>query len=133
MFGEIEPIGFESSKRIGKIIFQTQSIIILLSDDETVISLEARDENEYFYTDYIKNAIHSFTIESHIVKANGTETDVIGTFFLRGENDYILLKEFIDSVNRNRRNMRKKKSVFSPEDKLKSNSTKGWLSKRREV
>lgn len=134
MFGEIEPVGYESSRRIGKMILQSLSLKIILPDDDVTISLQARERNEFFYTDYIKNAINSFTIVSHVVRTNGAETDVIGTFFLREENDYKVLSDYIESVNRQqRKSENKERTVPSRKDKVKLSNNEGWLSKRREV
>lgn len=130
MYEEIYPIGFESSKRIGKLIFQTRSLKIELTDEEIIIPLTSKNRNDYFYLDYIENMLHIFSFVCHIVKANGIETDVISSIFLRDEKDLNLLKAYIDQLISEHKEI-SYKSDFQSSRVIRNNNGLGWLSKRK--
>lgn len=131
MYYSIEPIGFEGTKNIGKMIFQTKSILVILNGEEIPIPLTIRNRDEFFYLDFIENKVNSFHFVCHIVRSSGIEKDVVGTFFLREEKDLTLLREFIDSLNRQTKEEFKEKVDTAIRKAAAPSGGKGWLSKRR--
>jgi hypothetical protein len=132
MLETIEPIGFESSKRIGKLELHHKSIIVTFHDEEINLPLTYRNRNEYYYLDFIENTVNLFNFVSHIVKAGGIETDVIATLFLKDEKDLDLLRGFLDKLNTHNKELEKNHLNNHKEKILEVNKGKGWLSRRRE-
>ena len=130
MFVEIKPIGFESSKRIGKVILQNRSLKIELPNEEIMITLTSKDRNDYFYTDYIENSVNIFKIVCHVIKANGNDKDVVGTFFLKEKKDYIILKEYIEQLKLDQKDTIKNKEDH-PNKVIRNHNGMGWLSRGR--
>jgi hypothetical protein len=129
MLETIEPIGFESSKRIGKLKLLIKSIVVIIHDEEINFPLTYRNRNEYYYLDFIENTVNAFKFVCHIVKSDGIETDVIATFFLREKKDVDLLREFMDKLNKQNKELRKNHD--NNERILEVKTGKGWLSRRR--
>jgi len=127
----IEPIGFEGTKNIGKMILQTNSILVILNGEEIPIPLTIRNRDEFFYLDFIENKVNSFHFVCHIVRSSGIEKDVVGTFFLREEKELTLLREFMDNLNRQTKEEFKEKVNTAIKKTAAPNGGKGWLSKRR--
>jgi hypothetical protein len=128
----IEPIGYESSKRIGKLKIHNKSILVTLHDEEINLHLTFRNQKEYYYLDFIENTVNSFNFVCHIVKADGIETDVIATFFLRYEKDLELLRGLLDQLNKDNKVIRKNQPNNQIKRTLEVNTGNGWLSRRKE-
>lgn len=131
MFEEINLIGFESSKRIGKMILQTRSLKIELADEEIMIPMFSKNRNDYFYLDYIENQVNNFRFVCHIVKANGIEKDVISSIFLKDEKDLNILKAYIDQL-KSEQNVITKKEEYQSIQSIRNNKGMRWLSKQRD-
>jgi hypothetical protein len=128
----IETIGYESSKRIGKLMIHNKSFIVTFHDEEINLHLTFRNQKVYYYLDFIENTVNSFNYVCHIVKADGIETDVIATFFLRLEKDLDLVRRFLDQLNKDNKVIRKNQLNNQKERTLEVNTGKGWLSRRKE-
>jgi hypothetical protein len=94
------------------------------------LPLTIKSQNEFYYVDFIENVVNSFQIVCHIVKSNGTETDVIATLFLSQEKEIDLLKGYLDDVNKKN----KETNRTHPTNEIRSaeaRTGKGWLSRRK--
>ncbi|XEC96609.1 hypothetical protein AB6A23_08735 [Paenibacillus tarimensis] len=132
MLETIEPVGFESSKRIGKLKFQTNSIMVIFQDEEINLTLTYKNRNEYYYLDFIENTINSFKFVCHIVKSDGIEKDVIATLFLRDEKDLDFLRGYLKKLNKHNKELRTSRINNKKERTFEVQRGKGWLSRRRE-
>ncbi|WP_127585409.1 hypothetical protein [Paenibacillus koleovorans] len=81
--------------------------------------------------DCIENTLSWFKYVAHVVRSDGTETDVVATLFLKEEGDVERLKVFLADLLRSQRDAASETEGGRMAAKPQKSPGRGWLSHRK--